>query len=87
MFIFFQDVLPNPTQNCGPYTPIHPNNLVQAENYDSSVKRHRRGGEGNHDTIGMVAIDDKGHVVAGTSTNGLKWKIPGYCFEKVSFFH
>merc|ERR1712008_401216 len=25
----------------------------------------------------MVAIDSKGHMVAGTSTNGLKHKIPG----------
>ena len=31
----------------------------------------------NHDTIGMVATDGKGHVVAGCSTSGLAWKIPG----------
>ena len=31
----------------------------------------------NHDTIGMVATDGKGHVVAGCSTSGLEWKIPG----------
>ena len=31
----------------------------------------------NHDTIGMVAADGKGHVVAGCSTSGLAWKIPG----------
>ena len=31
----------------------------------------------NHDTIGMVAIDGKGHVVSGCSTSGLAWKIPG----------
>ncbi len=31
----------------------------------------------NHDTIGMVATDGKGHVVAGCSTSGLKWKIAG----------
>jgi N4-(beta-N-acetylglucosaminyl)-L-asparaginase len=30
-----------------------------------------------HDTIGMVAADGKGHVVAGCSTSGLAWKIPG----------
>jgi L-asparaginase/N4-(beta-N-acetylglucosaminyl)-L-asparaginase len=29
------------------------------------------------DTIGMVATDGKGHVVAGCSTSGLAWKIPG----------
>ena len=31
----------------------------------------------NHDTIGMVAIDGRGHVVSGCSTSGLAWKIPG----------
>jgi L-asparaginase/N4-(beta-N-acetylglucosaminyl)-L-asparaginase len=31
----------------------------------------------HHDTIGMVGIDGKGHVVAGCSTSGLEWKIPG----------
>ena len=30
-----------------------------------------------HDTIGMVATDGKGHVVAGCSTSGLPFKIPG----------
>jgi N4-(beta-N-acetylglucosaminyl)-L-asparaginase len=31
----------------------------------------------NHDTIGFVATDGKGHVVSGCSTSGLAWKIPG----------
>jgi N4-(beta-N-acetylglucosaminyl)-L-asparaginase len=31
----------------------------------------------NHDTIGMVAVDGKGHVVSGCSTSGLAWKLPG----------
>jgi N4-(beta-N-acetylglucosaminyl)-L-asparaginase len=31
----------------------------------------------HHDTIGMVAVDGKGHVAAGCSTSGLAWKIPG----------
>lgn len=35
----------------------------------------------NHDTIGMVAIDSKGDVAAGTSTNGAKFKIPGFVFS------
>lgn len=29
------------------------------------------------DTIGMLAIDDKGRIAAGTSTNGKSFKIPG----------
>jgi len=31
----------------------------------------------NHDTIGMVGTDGKGHVVAGCSTSGLAFKLPG----------
>jgi N4-(beta-N-acetylglucosaminyl)-L-asparaginase len=31
----------------------------------------------NHDTIGMVAIDAKGDLCAGTSTSGLAFKIKG----------
>lgn len=31
----------------------------------------------NHDTIGMVATDGEGHTVAGCSTSGLAFKIPG----------
>jgi N4-(beta-N-acetylglucosaminyl)-L-asparaginase len=31
----------------------------------------------NHDTIGMVATDGKGHVVSACSTSGLAFKIPG----------
>ncbi|MGB6517009.1 MAG: N(4)-(beta-N-acetylglucosaminyl)-L-asparaginase [Candidatus Cybelea sp.] len=31
----------------------------------------------HHDTIGMVGVDAAGHVVAGCSTSGLAWKIPG----------
>ncbi len=31
----------------------------------------------HHDTIGMVGVDGRGHVVAGCSTSGLAWKIPG----------
>ncbi len=31
----------------------------------------------DHDTIGMVATDGKGHVVSGCSTSGLAWKLAG----------
>ena len=30
-----------------------------------------------HDTIGMAATDGNGHMVAGCSTSGLPWKLPG----------
>lgn len=31
----------------------------------------------DHDTIGMVATDGKGHLVSACSTSGLAWKLPG----------
>ena len=31
----------------------------------------------HHDTIGMLGTDGNGHLVAGCSTSGLAWKIPG----------
>lgn len=31
----------------------------------------------DHDTVGMLGIDGRGNVVAGCSTSGLAWKIPG----------
>lgn len=67
-FILSQNVYPDPKQHCGPYKP------VKRYHEDSTrVKIDRF----NHDTIGMVAIDDKQDIAAGTSTNGAKFKIPG----------
>nr|ACO10237.1 N4-Beta-N-acetylglucosaminyl-L-asparaginase [Caligus rogercresseyi] len=63
---YWMNVLPDPSKNCGPYTPTA---------VESSEKRLANAE--NHDTIGMVAIDANGTVAAGTSTNGLKHKIPG----------
>jgi hypothetical protein len=31
----------------------------------------------HHDTIGLVAVDGKRHLVSGCSTSGLAWKLPG----------
>jgi N4-(beta-N-acetylglucosaminyl)-L-asparaginase len=33
--------------------------------------------DGNHDTIGMVAVDKKGHVSASCTTSGMAWKLHG----------
>lgn len=33
--------------------------------------------DGNHDTIGMLALDQKGRISAAVTTSGLAWKIPG----------
>ncbi|XP_049865554.1 N(4)-(Beta-N-acetylglucosaminyl)-L-asparaginase-like [Pectinophora gossypiella] len=66
---FWVDVTPDPSKHCGPYKPvIH----VKPRKYTGPhVDQY------NHDTIGMVAIDQNGDVAAGTSTNGAKYKIPG----------
>ena len=59
--------------SCGPYKPKHPNDIPEVKKEEGkNIDEH------NHDTIGMVAIDETGHMVAGTSTNGLKHKIPGH---------
>jgi N4-(beta-N-acetylglucosaminyl)-L-asparaginase len=66
----FQNVHPDPSSTCGPYTP----NEFDSDNEIDSVGF---GGEGNHDTIGMVAIDANGNVASGTSTNGASFKVSG----------
>lgn len=33
--------------------------------------------DGNHDTIGMVAIDSDGHISASCTTSGMAWKLHG----------
>lgn len=73
---FWKDVSPNSNEECGPYTPKHPNDIkITKEEFQND--NHKNIDKNNHDTIGMVVIDENGHMVAGTSTNGLKHKIPG----------
>ena len=55
---------------------------------ESLQKTEFRGNKGigihNHDTIGMVVIDQYGDITAGTTTNGLNHKIPGQvCLYKL----
>lgn len=64
-----QNVRPDPEKYCGPYKSNSPGNLK----LNSIVVDAK-----NHDTIGIVAIDRNGNIAAGTSTNGAKFKIPGY---------
>lgn len=72
---FSQNVEPDPTYQCGPYEPISTNEI------NSNLYQNTNVNSGNHDTIGMIAIDKNGNMAAGTSTNGLKHKIPGSVFE------
>ncbi|KAK7503830.1 hypothetical protein BaRGS_00004953 [Batillaria attramentaria] len=65
-----KSVIPNPTKSCGPYKPRPRLPTVRQKASDSV-------GPDNHDTIGMVVIDEEGKIAAGTSTNGMDHKIPG----------
>lgn len=69
-----QNVNPDPKKSCGPYHPS--SNLLE-----ESTRKDKGIGYLNHDTIGMVAVDTNGHVVSGTTTNGLNHKIPGYVLK------
>ena len=63
---------PDPHTSCGPYTPNNPSSNKFLVDRKSIINQD------NHDTIGMIAISEHGKVAAGTSTNGLTHKIPGY---------
>ncbi|XP_060800794.1 N(4)-(Beta-N-acetylglucosaminyl)-L-asparaginase isoform X2 [Amyelois transitella] len=71
---FWMNVQPDPTKYCGPYSEFKTN---KHKNYMRRRKEHRMIDENNHDTIGIVAIDQTGNIAAGTSTNGAKFKMPG----------
>ena len=49
------------------YNPITPERL---EEYDKRFS-------GKHGTVGTVALDNEGHIFAGTSTGGIGYEIPG----------
>ncbi|ERE87798.1 N(4)-(beta-N-acetylglucosaminyl)-L-asparaginase- like isoform 1 [Cricetulus griseus] len=66
---FWRRVTPDPSKYCGPYKP--------SGSLEWAISAHKQVDIHNHDTIGMVVIHKTGHVAAGTSTNGLKFKIPG----------
>jgi len=66
---FWLNVSPDPSKGCGPYSP---------SGFDVNVHGNKvEWGRFNHDTIGMIGIDEGGNVAAGTSTNGASHKIQG----------
>lgn len=69
---FWKNVVPDPKTSCGPYSA---NDIV--DNLQREKEAVSYTNEENHDTIGVIAIDKKGHIAAGTSTNGARNKIPG----------
>ncbi|KAJ1525930.1 hypothetical protein ONE63_009118 [Megalurothrips usitatus] len=68
---FWRNVSPDPTKHCGPYKAMDNINKEDALRSSNEIDSQ------NHDTIGMIAIDSKGLIAAGTSTNGARHKIPG----------
>lgn len=69
---------PNPRSSCGPYTPSSLNDVnYHLEGNTGRRLRYEVSNENSHDTIGMVVIDDRKNVIAGTSTNGASFKIAG----------
>ncbi|XP_053680374.1 N(4)-(Beta-N-acetylglucosaminyl)-L-asparaginase [Anopheles nili] len=77
---FWKNVIPSPSMSCGPYEPVSANDVRSAcdtSSEDSSDRSNFAFGRYNHDTISMIVINSDGHVVAGTSTNGARNKIPG----------
>ncbi|KAG7256042.1 hypothetical protein CRUP_006401 [Coryphaenoides rupestris] len=63
-----KNVVPDPATSCGPYRP---------RGARTPSRRPRHTNLRSHDTIGVIAISENGHVAAGTSTNGAVHKIPG----------
>ncbi|KAL7015909.1 hypothetical protein ACKWTF_016728 [Chironomus riparius] len=68
---YWMNVMPTPTSGCGPYEKIE---SIEGQRIQVQMVQND---DNNHDTIGMIAIDKNGDVAAGTSTNGLTYKIPG----------
>ncbi|XP_047126308.1 N(4)-(Beta-N-acetylglucosaminyl)-L-asparaginase isoform X1 [Hydra vulgaris] len=69
---FWKNVWPNSTESCGPYKPLI-NQLYSNHEINEAGKLDIN----NHDTIGMIAINKDGDIVAGTSSNGATFKITG----------
>ncbi|CAB3400511.1 unnamed protein product [Caenorhabditis bovis] len=66
---FWRNVSPDPTTSCGPYTANKHSQLRFTHSFEVT--------KNNHDTIGMVVVDENRKVCAGTSSNGAAFKIPG----------
>jgi len=76
---YWMNVVPDSTLQCGPYQSIESplSGDFGTSSNDVFGDDYFQIGEQNHDTIGMVAIDQFGHSASGTSTNGLLHKIHG----------
>lgn len=57
------DVSPDAGSSCGPYSPL------------KSKSRRQEAKQYGHDTLSLIAIDHKGRMAAGTTTNGATHKV------------
>lgn len=73
---YWVNVAPNPRRSCGPYHLIELDDRDRYSTEDDDGKEIKPL-EAGHDTIGMVAMDHRENIAAGTSTNGLRYKILG----------
>lgn len=66
------NVFPDPKQKCGPYKPSSKHGGFKTRSVDVDDAA-----EQGHDTISLIALDKRGNMAAGTTTNGKSHKIPG----------
>ena len=84
----FYENIPEAVTQCGPYSvppPINTKRLSSTQRAERRANYPLVGGnehlwpanKENHDTIGMISIDDFGSIACGTSTNGANHKVAG----------
>ena len=77
--------IPEARTSCGPYHPqlrsqsnySHTTSTNETENSKEEGHRLWQANKMNHDTIGIVTMDENGSLACGTSTNGANHKIAG----------
>ncbi|VDK39571.1 unnamed protein product [Taenia asiatica] len=78
--------IPNPRNSCGPYQFKNKSRAGPEDKFpwrtfiSQGSLRHRPElgiDESNHDTIGVIALDRRGRMAVGLSTNGARFRIPG----------
>ena len=78
---FRTNVVPDPTQHCGPYKRHQSQQQQQQQEQESQSKQQQQQklwpNATSHDTISVIAIDSQGSMAAACSSNGAIHKVPG----------